>query len=73
MIESHIYGEYIQLNQFLKKENIAMSGGDARMIIASGTVFVNGNRASEIRKKLRDGDTVRIENVGEYVIRADEV
>lgn len=72
MIESPIYGEYIQLNQFLKKENIAMSGGDARMIIESGTVFVNGEEAHEIRKKLRNGDTVRIENVGEYVIRTQE-
>ena len=68
MIESHIYGEYIQLNQFLKRENIAMSGGDARMIIESGTVFVNGQEAFEIRKKLRNGDVVRIENVGEYII-----
>ena len=68
MIESHIYGEYIQLNQFLKRENIAMSGGDARMIIESGTVFVNGQEAFEIRKKLRNGDIVRIENVGEYII-----
>ena len=72
MIESPIYGEYIQLNQFLKKENIAMSGGEAKMIIESGTVFVNGQEAFEIRKKLRDGDVVKIENVGEYIIRAEK-
>ena len=72
MIESPIYGEYIQLNQFLKKENIAMSGGEAKLIIESGTVFVNGQEAFEIRKKLRDGDVVKIENVGEYIIRAEE-
>ncbi len=72
MIESPIYGEYIQLNQFLKKENIAMSGGEAKLIIQSGTVFVNGQEAFEIRKKLRDGDVVKIENVGEYIIRAEK-
>ncbi len=72
MIESPIYGEYIQLNQFLKKENIAMSGGEAKLIIESGTVFVNGQEAFEIRKKLRDGDVVKIENVGEYIIRAEK-
>ena len=68
MIESKIYGEYIQLNQFLKKENIAMSGGDAKLIIESGTVYVNGQEADAIRKKLRPGDVVKIEGVGEYVI-----
>lgn len=72
MIESPIYGEYIQLNQFLKKENISMSGGEAKLIIESGTVFVNGQEAFEIRKKLRDGDVVKIENVGEYIIRAEK-
>lgn len=72
MIESPIYGEYIQVNQFLKKENIAMSGGEAKLIIESGTVFVNGQEAFEIRKKLRDGDVVKIENVGEYIIRAEK-
>ncbi|MBR2265054.1 MAG: RNA-binding S4 domain-containing protein [Firmicutes bacterium] len=72
MIEVQIKGEYIQLNQFLKKENIVMSGGEAKMLIASGTVFVNDTEAFEIRKKLRDGDRVRIENVGEYLIKAED-
>ena len=72
MIEVQIQGEYIQLNQFLKKENIVMSGGEAKMLIASGTVFVNDIEAFEIRKKLRNGDRVKIENVGEYLIKAEE-
>ena len=72
MIETKIKGEYIQLNQFLKKENIVMSGGEAKMVIASGTVFVNDVEAFEIRKKLRNGDRVRIEDVGEYLIQAEE-
>ena len=49
-----------------------MSGGEAKLIIQSGTVFVNGQEAFEIRKKLRDGDVVKIENVGEYIIRAEK-
>ena len=68
MIETAITGEYIQLNQLLKKENIAMSGGEAKMIIESGTVYVNGVEADAIRKKIRPGDVVKVEGVGEYKI-----
>lgn len=68
MIETGITGEYIQLNQLLKKENIAMSGGEAKMIIESGTVYVNGVEADAIRKKIRPGDVVKVEGVGEYKI-----
>ena len=69
MIESYFTGDYIQLNQFLKKENIAMSGGEAKLIIESGTVYVNGEVADAIRKKLHDGDRVVIEDVGEYILK----
>ena len=65
-----ITGEYIQLNQFLKKENIAASGGDARVMIEDGKVKVNNSIAHEIRKKLRDGDIVSVQGEEEYKIIA---
>lgn len=66
-----ITGEYIQLNQFLKKENIAASGGEARVMIENGLIIVNGSIAHEIRKKLRNGDVVSIQDQGEYQIAAE--
>ena len=59
-------GEYIQLNQLLKKENIAASGGEARVMIEQGLVKVNHQTAHEIRKKLHDGDVIEIEGAGAY-------
>lgn len=54
----YIEGEYIQLNQLLKKENWVSSGGEAKRRIESGQIKVNGQAASEIRKKLRHGDII---------------
>lgn len=56
-----VSGEFIQLNQFLKLENIAMSGGDARGMIEEGMVKVNGTVTSVIRKKLFTGDMVEVD------------
>lgn len=62
-------GEYIQLNQFLKKENLASSGGEARAMIEEGLVRVNGSVAHEIRKKLRNGDIVEVSGYGRYQLQ----
>lgn len=59
-MSSKIEGEFIQLNQLLKKENIVSSGGEAKMLITEGAVKVNGITATEIRKKIRPGDTVAV-------------
>ncbi|MBQ4187880.1 MAG: RNA-binding S4 domain-containing protein [Firmicutes bacterium] len=71
MIICEVKGEFIQLNQFLKLENLAMSGGDARSRIENGEVKVNGEVTNEIRKKLRTGDTVEIDGTV-YQIKAEE-
>ena len=54
--------DYIQLNNLLKIEGIALTGGEAKLMIQDGLVRVNGEVASEIRKKLRKGDVVEFEN-----------
>ena len=56
----NVSGEFIQLNQFLKLENVVSSGGEAKALIESGKVLVNGEKADAVRKKLRQGDTVRV-------------
>lgn len=61
MQESQITGEFIKLNQWLKKEDLAATGGEAKFLIEEGRVQVNGQVASEIRKKLYDGDVVNVD------------
>ena len=55
-----VKGEYIQLNQLLKLENIVATGGEARQLIEHGMVYVNGEVADAIRKKIRTGDKVEV-------------
>lgn len=55
-----VQGEYIQLNQLLKLENIVATGGEARQLIEHGMVYVNGAVADAIRKKIRTGDKVEV-------------
>ena len=61
MEEVKIIGEYIQLNQLMKKLDWVMSGGEAKVMIEDGAVLVNGETAHEIRKKIRPGDIVRFQ------------
>jgi len=44
--------EYIQLNQLLKLANIVSSGAEAKYATLSGHIFVGGEKATEIRKKI---------------------
>ena len=53
-----ITGEYIRLDSLLKYAAIAASGGEAKLMIQNGDVFVNGEPCTIRGKKLRPGDTV---------------
>ena len=53
--------EYIQLSQLLKHMNFVQSGGEAKMVILDGMVFVNGEVELRVRRKLRVGDKVEFE------------
>lgn len=61
-----VKGEYIQLNQLLKLENIVSTGGEARQLIEHGMVRVNGVVESAIRKKIKTGD--KVEANGEILL-----
>ncbi len=51
MKEIEIYGDYIQLDQFLKKENIISFGGGTGDFIKKHEIFLNGSIIQEKRKK----------------------
>lgn len=59
---------HIELNAFLKIHGIASTGGQAKNIIRSGEVFVNGSVDTRNKKKLYDGDVVAY-NGKKYVVR----
>ena len=48
-----IYGDYIQLDQFLKKMDYISSGGETGAFLESHTITLNGSRVHEKRKKNR--------------------
>ena len=55
-----IHTEYIDLLQFLKATGIAVTGGEAKMLVDDGFIQVNGEDESRRRRKLRPGDRVDI-------------
>lgn len=55
--------EFIKLDSFLKFANIAESGGDAKLMIEDGAVFVNGEVCLQRGKKLRPGDKVTVDGM----------
>ena len=59
--EIPIRTEYIKLDSFIKFSCSAETGGDAKLMIQSGEVRVNGEVCTQRGKKLRPGDTVEFD------------
>lgn len=53
--------ETIHLDQFLKLQGLANTGGHAKMLIQGGEVKVNGVVETRRRRTLRIGDVVEFE------------
>lgn len=70
MKEIEIYGDYIQLDQFLKKENIISSGGKTGDFIKNHEIFLNGIIIQEKRKKIRLGDELSLDGEVYKIIEA---
>lgn len=68
MKEIEIYGDYIQLDQFLKKENIISSGGETGDFIKNHEIFLNGIIIQE--KKIRLGDELSLDGEVYKIIEA---
>ncbi len=62
--------KYIELNTFLNISGIAGSGGEAKQLIRSEAVKVNGEIETRNKKKLVAGDKVTFENQ-EFVVNED--
>ena len=52
----------MKLDQFLKWNNIVSTGGEAKMLIKSGQVSVNGEIEKRRGRKLKIGDVVKFSN-----------
>lgn len=66
-IPVNITTEYIKLDQLLKFSGIAENGADAKDMILSGMVSVNGGECLMRGKKIRAGDTAVVEFEDETV------
>ena len=64
--EVPIRGEMIRLGQLLKLAGVVDGGGEAKELLVSGAVSVNGEEEARRGRQLRDGDEVR---VGEAELR----
>jgi ribosome-associated protein len=53
--------QIIQLDQFLKVIGLVSTGGQAKVVIQSGEVRLNGEVETRRKKKLHDGDIVTYE------------
>ncbi len=62
--------EAITLNDALKLSGLAGTGGQAKLLIQSGQVTVNGEVETRRKRKLREGDAVRIGDE-EFVLELD--
>ncbi len=60
----------IRLDHFLKLSGAVETGGEAKLLIQSGGVLLNGETETRRRKKLRIGDKVEIDG-DEYVLEAE--
>ncbi len=62
--------EAITLNDVLKLSGLAGTGGQAKLLIQSGQVSVNGEVETRRKRKLREGDVVRV-GEEEFVLELD--
>lgn len=54
-----ISGGYIRLDALLKFTSVALTGGEAKLLIRDGEVFVGGERCTQRGRKIAPGDVVR--------------
>lgn len=68
--EVAIRDEVIRLGQLLKLAGVIASGSDAKALLASEPVLVNGEREERRGRQLRPGDTVQVGGEELLVVRA---
>ncbi len=68
--EITIHTAHIQLDQLLKWEGIIDTGGQVRPMLEEGMISINGEIATERRKKISPGDLVELKGVGVWKVIA---
>jgi ribosome-associated protein len=68
MIDVAILEEPTALYKILKFESLVSSGGQAKAVIDSGLVLVNGSIETQRRKKIMAGDTIEFEGQGYSIV-----
>ncbi|HZW21617.1 RNA-binding S4 domain-containing protein [Noviherbaspirillum sp.] len=63
ILDFHLDGEYVELNQLLKLVGVCDSGGAGKAIVASGDVSVDGKQELRKTAKIRTGQTVTIGDI----------
>ena len=53
--------EFIKLQDAMKLANLVESGGEAKLLIQEGQVFLNGEVCTQRGRKLRPGDSFSFE------------
>lgn len=62
VLDVPISDDMIRLGQFLKLANLIDSGSDARILLADGSVRVNGEPERRRGRQLRRGDVVTVQD-----------
>lgn len=60
--------ETIKLEQFLKWAGVVQTGGEAKLLIHDGCVYVNGEEELRRGRQLKEGDLVEIEGSGKFKV-----
>jgi len=58
----------IRLDQFLKWAGVSGTGGQAKYIIQSGMISINGEKSESRGKMLSDGDIVEVRDMGSFQV-----
>lgn len=61
--------EFIKLDSLLKLADVAQTGGHAKLLIQEGQVKLNGIIEYQRGKKIKNGDTVEVEDIILKVIK----
>jgi ribosome-associated protein len=64
--------DFITLDAFLKWTGIVDSGGQAKSLIATGVIRVNGDLEVRRGRKLRNGDLIYVPEAGTWIITREE-
>ena len=57
-----IKGEYIELIKLLKAIGMAEHGAAAKQMVSDGVVYLNDQKESRFRAKLRRADVIKVNN-----------